>query len=313
MQRVMPEHSAALIAAAGKPAEPGFFDPTQKIGELSILERVIATFQKAGIHEIVIVTGFAAKKIERHLSRSRVICLRNDSWKNSDLFASAKIGFSYLQDHCEQLLFTPVNVPLFSVDTVTQLLAAEHSACVPVFCGKEGYPLLLKRPVLKEITEYSGSEGLFGALALADGIASIEVADQGILLNLQNSKLSPETLAPYLRQPVMPLLSLALIREKIFFDEETCLLLNLISRTHSVRLACQQMNLSYSQGWRLLNRLEHHLGSPVIERHQGGKDGGWSTLTEYGFIFLERYMLMHRQLDLVMREKFEELFSDVLL
>ena len=51
----------------------------------------------------------------------------------------------------------------------------------------------------------------------------------------------------------------------------------------------------------------------MIERHQGGKDGGWSTLTEYGFIFLERYMLMHRQLELVMHEKFEELFSDVLL
>lgn len=311
MQRISFEKTAALIVAAGRPAGPGF-DPTQKLGEISILERIIATFQKSGIHEIVVITGFAAKKLEQHLAHTRTIFLRNDTWRNSDMLASAKIGFSYLKDKCEQLLFTPIHVPMFSVDTVKQLLSINHSACFPVIDGKAGHPLLLKASILEELLNYNGADGLRGALTLIEDVVPVEVTDNGILFNLQNAELSHEILSSYLRQPITPALNLSLTREKIFFNEETGLLLKLISRTHSVRLACQQMNLSYSQGWHLLNQLERQLDSQVIERHQGGKDGGWSTLTEYGTVLLDRYTLLYRQLELIANIKFKEFFSDIL-
>lgn len=311
MQELEIRKTAALIAAAGRPMNPDQFNPTHQLGEISILQRIITTFQKSGIEEIVVITGYNARKLEKHLSRCGIICLRNDSWRSSDMLASAKIGFAYLQDKCEQLLFTPVDVPMFTVSTVKKLLTAKHSAAVPIVSGKTGHPLLLNSSSLTNIINYHGPDGLHGALAKMDDLAQIEVADSGILFDLQRPNISPDMLAPYVRQPVMPEIHLELHSEKVFLDKEICLLLKLVNRTHSVRTACQQMNLSYSTGWRLLNQMEQQLGFRIIERYPGGKDGGKSLLSERGIALLERYTLMQQQLNSAAQKAFSDIFSDI--
>ena len=86
----------ALIAAAGKPHRRDSFQVSDPLGSLSVIRRVIHTFRQAGAGDIVVVTGYQARELERHLARSGAICLRNEDWENSDMMASVRIGLTYL-------------------------------------------------------------------------------------------------------------------------------------------------------------------------------------------------------------------------
>ena len=116
--------TAALIVAAGMSSRMGDFKPMLSIGSITIAQRVIATFHQAGIEKIVMVTGYQAVTLERHLSGSGVIFLRNDRYETTQMFDSVKIGLEYLMDKCDRVLFTPVDVPLFTAETVRRLLDA---------------------------------------------------------------------------------------------------------------------------------------------------------------------------------------------
>ena len=60
--------TGAVIVAAGMSSRMGDFKPMLSIGRISIAERVIATLQQSGITDIVMVTGFNAAVLERHLA-----------------------------------------------------------------------------------------------------------------------------------------------------------------------------------------------------------------------------------------------------
>ena len=63
--------------------------------------------------------------LERHLSDNGLVFLRNNEYESTDMFASAKIGLDYLQSKCDRVLFTPVDIPLFTAGTVRALIASE--------------------------------------------------------------------------------------------------------------------------------------------------------------------------------------------
>ena len=56
--------SAALIVAAGMSSRMGDFKPLLNIGSISIAQRVVATFQQAGVEKIVMITGYNAVLLE---------------------------------------------------------------------------------------------------------------------------------------------------------------------------------------------------------------------------------------------------------
>ena len=71
--------TAALIVAAGMSSRMGDFKPLLNIGSISIAQRVVATFQQAGVEKIVMVTGYNAVMLERHLAGNGVVFLRNEN------------------------------------------------------------------------------------------------------------------------------------------------------------------------------------------------------------------------------------------
>ena len=99
--------TGALIVAAGMSSRMGDFKPMLNIGSISIAQRVIATFQQAGVEKIVMVTGYNAAALERHLAGNGVVFLRNENFETTQMFDSARIGLAYLRDKCDRVLFTP--------------------------------------------------------------------------------------------------------------------------------------------------------------------------------------------------------------
>ena len=282
--------TAALIVAAGMSSRMGDFKPMLNIGSISIAQRVVATFQQAGVDKIVMVTGYNAVALERHLSGNGIIFLRNEEFQTTPMFTSVCIGLNYLKDKCDRVLFTPVDIPLFTAATVQTLLDSDARLASPVCEGEIGHPTLIASELIAGILADDGSEGLRGALdRCGEPMVRIQVADKGVLHDADTPEDYRALLAYHNEQLVRPVINVALAREKVFFDGRTAMLLRLVEETASVRTACQRMQMSYSSGWNVIRALESQLSRTLIQRSQGGAGGGKSHLTEDGKKLLEQY------------------------
>ena len=282
--------TAALIVAAGMSSRMGDFKPMLNIGSISIAQRVIASLQQAGVDKIVMITGFNAVQLERHLSGLGIVFLRNDKYASTQMFESARIGLSYLKDKCDRLLFTPVDIPLFTAATVQMLLESDAPLACPVCDGQRGHPILISASLIDAILSDDGSDGLRGALERCGvPMTEIPVEDRGTLHDADTPEDYQALLKYHNEQLVRPQVSVSLVRELPFFDQRTAMLLRLVGETGSVRTACQLMQMSYSSGWNVIHALESQLNYSLVERSQGGAGGGKSILTENGYTLLKQY------------------------
>lgn len=282
--------TAALITAAGMSSRMGDFKPMLNVGSISIAQRVVATFQQAGLDKIVMVTGYNAVMLERHLAGNGIVFLRNEAYETTQMFESVCIGLRYLKNKCDRVLFTPVDIPLFTADTVQKLLESDALLAGPVCGGEVGHPMMIASSLFDAILADPGERGLRGALdRCGEEMSYVSVEDRGVLHDADTPEDYRALLKYHNEQLVRPVVSVALAREKVFFDGRTAMLLQLVDETHSVRMACQRMQISYSSGWNTIRTLESQLHYSLVQRSQGGAGGGKSFLTEKGRTLLERY------------------------
>ena len=303
----------AVITAAGMSSRMGDFKPMLNIGSISIAQRIVATLHQAGVNKIVVITGFQAQQLERHLANNGLIFLRNEEYETTQMFDSAKIGLSYLKDKCDRILFTPVDIPLFTAMTVTELIESGAELACPVCEGKTGHPILIASSLVDRILADGGERGLQGAISRCGAeMRLVPVDDAGTLHDADTPADYRALLSYHNEQLIRPEISVSLAREKSFFDEKTAMLLSLVDETSSVRSACQRMQISYSTGWNLIRALESQLHFPLLERSQGGASGGESRLTEKGRRFVACYERYAEQLRREAAALFESCFGEEL-
>ncbi len=102
--------------------------------------------------------------------------------------------------------------------------------------------------------------------------------------------------------PVTARVKLTLCTDERFFGPGVCELLEKIRETGSIQAAAARMELSYSKAWKILNRAEKELGTNLITRISGGKNGGSSTLTDAGERAVKDFREMEGQLSAFARE-----------
>lgn len=304
--------TGAVVVAAGMSSRMGDFKPMLSIGSISVAQRVVATLKQAGAARVVVVTGYNAEELERHLASSGVVFLRNENYRTTHMFDSALIGLRYLRDKCRQVLFTPVDIPLFTAATVDALLTSGAELACPVCGGTRGHPILMSANVIDRVLEDSGEGGLNGALSRCGvPMTLVEVDDPGILHDADTPEDYRELLRMHNSQLTRPVVQVSICREKRFLDPRVAMLLTLTDETQSVRAACQRMQLSYSSGWNAINLLETELGYPVVARTQGGQRGGRSSLTEKGRALLRAYEAYTLRLRAMADELFVQYFPDL--
>ena len=304
--------TGAVVVAAGMSSRMGDFKPMLSIGSISVAQRVVATLKQAGAARVVVVTGYNAEELERHLASSGVVFLRNENYRTTHMFDSALIGLRYLRDKCRQVLFTPVDIPLFTAATVDALLTSGAELACPVCGGTRGHPILMSANVIDRVLEDAGESGLDGALSRCGvPMTLVEVDDPGILHDADTPEDYRELLRMHNSQLTRPVVQVSICREKRFLDPRVAMLLTLTDETQSVRAACQRMQLSYSSGWNAINLLEAELGYPVVARTQGGQRGGRSSLTEKGRALLRAYEAYTLRLRAMADELFVQYFPDL--
>ncbi len=304
--------AGAVIVAAGLSSRMGNFKPMLNIGSISIAQRVVTTFQQAGVDNIVVVTGHNAFQLERHLSGNGIVFLRNERYASTQMFESAKIGLRYLKDKCDTLLFTPIDIPLFTCKTVELLLQSGAKLACPVCDGHTGHPILIAAELVDEILAYSGEEGMRGACAqCSEEMRQIQVTDRGILYDADTPEDYSSLLKYHNSQLCHPEISVSLHKEKPFLDDRVALLLTLVEETQSVREACERMQISYSTGWNIIHTLETQANRPVVQRTQGGPGGSASELTESGRELLSQFQSYKKDVQEYARSRYMMYFEDI--
>lgn len=305
--------TGAVIAAAGVSSRAGTFKPLMKAGSITVIERLILTLEQAGCYPIIVVSGYQAEELEKHIAKHNVICIRNEEHHTTQMFDSVKIGLACAKDLCDQLFVTRGDIPLIRPDTLQRLISSEAMLAVPRYEGEEGHPVLMNTEVIPSVLKYRGHHGLYGAIQTCGYTKeSIEVQDEGILSDIDAKENFDMLLEQHNGHLLSPAISLKLSREKVFFGKQMALMLTLVEQSGSVKEACQHMNLSYSKGWAMINGAEEQLKYNLIERQHGGKRGGGSHLTEKGKVLVHRYQEMERAMQQAAEQYFQHHFSDVL-
>lgn len=172
----------AVIVAAGLSSRMGDFKPLLQIGSRSVVQHVISAFRRAGIEQIVVVTGHNAAALEAHLADSGVTFLHNEHYRTTQMFDSTKIGLSYMMDRCDRVFFTPVDIPLFTAQTIRNLMDCPAPLAAPFCAGKQGHPLLISSSLIDVLLNDNGDGGLKGAIARAGlPVTHVDVDDPGVL------------------------------------------------------------------------------------------------------------------------------------
>jgi CTP:molybdopterin cytidylyltransferase MocA len=153
-----------VITAAGMSSRMGRFKPLLKLGGTTIAERIVHSFQAVSVGTIAVVTGNHSGELERCLKAPDLVFLHNPAYESTEMFDSAKIGLAYLKDKCDRILFTPVDIPLFSVKTLQALIRSDAAVGIPVYRGKTGHPIILDKSIISGLLAFNGDGGMKAAI-----------------------------------------------------------------------------------------------------------------------------------------------------
>lgn len=295
-----------IIAAANKCASY----PMKKVGSISLVQRAVLTYKKAGIWPILVVTGFEEPEIKSNLVRDDAIFIINKDYENPPLIDSYKIGLKYLEGKCKRVILTPVNVPMFSYKTVRKMIETKGEIIIPSYNMHGGHPVLIDSLHIPDILSCDCENGLRGAIdSLGVDITWLNVNDSGVTCSVHEENKLEDLLVLHNDSLLQPTLTLNIRKEKVFFDSRLRLLLDLIDENNSVSGACKRMALSLSKAWSMINELEENLGYEIVLRRQGGARNGRTQLSDKGREFIKNYDQFFSVVKQYTYEQFEKYFE----
>jgi len=191
---------AAVVLAAGYSRRMGDFKPLLSFGDTTVIERVVVTVHEAGIGTLRVVVGWNADLLIPLLERCGVPWVRNERFAEG-MYSSVQAGVRSLPPEVAAFFLLPGDMPLVCATTLTQLAtewdARPGGVFYPCHEGKRGHPPLIARAYIPEILAETPPGGLRQLLARHAGDArEIEVADPGVLVDLDTSKEYRQRLEP---------------------------------------------------------------------------------------------------------------------
>jgi molybdenum cofactor cytidylyltransferase len=149
---VNPEtHSAAIILAAGASSRMGRPKPLLELDGETFLDRVIDRF--SGIcRPVIVVLGYGADQVRAGIVRGAQAIILVNPAPERGMLSSLQCGLRHVPDTAEAVLFTPVDLPCITRDTIERLAAAEPApVAIPTFQGRKGHPVRVSQKIAAEL------------------------------------------------------------------------------------------------------------------------------------------------------------------
>lgn len=271
------------------------FLPMLSLEGTTVIKREIYILRKAEISPIIVVGGYQAAVLKNHICHNGVIFVEDQEYDCHDWMASAQVGIKTAREQlCDSVIVIPVECPAFRLETIERLRE----------CGENTILSYDHTPgkIRLQMCQASEKECL------------LDVNDDGILYDItKDAQLEKaRTYVCQIRDSRALSLKTKLVLSKTedFFGPGLFHLLQFIDETGSIQAAAKQMGMSYSKCWKLLNRAEEQMGFPFLNRYNGGRHGGNSTITEEGREFMNRYQAMLEDISRISQNFFDVYFQD---
>jgi len=180
---------SAVILAAGESRRMGQPKMLLPWGETTVLEHVVSIFMKAGVEDILVVTGGARRQIENLLAKHPVRTIHNEEYSKGEMLSSLQCGIRALPRQTQAMLIGLGDQPQVQERSVRMVCDAfremESVIVVPSFQLKRGHPWLVARPLWDDLLELKPPRSPRDFLNRhAESIHYINVDDPTILSDL---------------------------------------------------------------------------------------------------------------------------------
>ncbi len=182
---------SAIVLAAGMSTRMGRVKQLLPVQGEPLLQIVLDTLSQTAVDEIVLVLGFEADEIRRHMRLGSARVVINEAFRQG-MSTSLRAGISNLAPEAQAALIVLADQPFLQSQTIDHLIAkyleAKPKIAIPTHEGSRGNPVLVDRclfPELKGLTGDVGFRATFGKHAR--DILEVPVNDRGILLDLDTA------------------------------------------------------------------------------------------------------------------------------
>ena len=178
---------AVVILAAGFSSRMKQLKPLLPLGEATVTDFVVSTFQRLGV-EVFLVVGNRKEDVIQGIN-SRGIAIVNNPDFEKGMFSSIQAGIKRIQKECQAFFVLPVDIPLVEAATIKKMMDADlvhpHRIIYPTFTGKRGHPPLIPSSLIPEILAWKQDGGLKAYLKSKEQLAvNLPVNDRFILFDI---------------------------------------------------------------------------------------------------------------------------------
>ncbi|MEO8357095.1 MAG: nucleotidyltransferase family protein [Chloroflexota bacterium] len=183
---------SAIILAAGESRRMGQPKMLLPWGNASVLGHVLSTFQKAGVDDVIVVTGGAHEQVQEIVKQNGGRSIFNREFENGEMLSSVQCGLQVLSEEgagASAALIGLGDQPQVQMETVVLICetfrAGRSRIIVPSFQMRRGHPWLLEKSLWDELLQLRPPQSPRDFLDKhADEIIYVEVNTPSILADL---------------------------------------------------------------------------------------------------------------------------------
>ncbi len=183
---------AVIVLAAGKSSRMGMTKPLLRLGATTVIERVAASASRAGVADIVVVTGHDSDKVAPVIDRLAVRRVHNPDYE-SGMFSSVQTGVRALREDVEAFFILPADYPLVRTKVLDRLVHAfredQGRILHPTCCGLHGHPPLIPGRYRAKLLQANREGNLRSFLDChSNHEVEVEVEDATILMDMDTAE-----------------------------------------------------------------------------------------------------------------------------
>jgi molybdenum cofactor cytidylyltransferase len=178
----------AVVPAAGRSRRMAAEKILLPFGGSTMLGAVLEKLNGAGVSPVVAILR-ADLPEARRIAEAAGARVRINPDPDAEMLVSIRLGVEMLLPDADALFIWPADHPAVDPATLRRLLAdaTRDSALLPVHAGRRGHPALVGADLLAGIAGIPANEGLRRLWRdRADAVREIEVADPGVIENLDD-------------------------------------------------------------------------------------------------------------------------------
>ena len=178
---------AVLILAAGFSSRMKQLKPLLPLGDSTVTDFAVTTFQKLGV-EVFLVVGHRKEEVISGINSHRITIVNNPDFEKG-MFSSIQAGIKQFPKEYSAFFVLPVDIPLVGAATIKIIMDAgtahPQSIIYPSFEGKRGHPPLIPSNLIPGILAWEKDGGLKAFLeSHEDKAINIPVNDSFILFDI---------------------------------------------------------------------------------------------------------------------------------